>query len=96
MQLLVLGEAGKQVTNHKLKGEHALAAEMLNPIARQVALIAEHRSMHRTAAVATSVARVRRIYCFGRSSSHAIARRREICVCRWDCWHEERRYCKGL
>lgn len=67
------GREGKQVANQKLKSDHALAAKMLNSIARQIAQLAEPRSLERVATAAASLAKARRIYCLGLRSSHAVA-----------------------
>lgn len=67
------GKAGKQVANQKLKGDHALAAKMLNSIAKQIAQLAEPRSLDRVVTSAASLAKARRIYCLGLRSSHAVA-----------------------
>ncbi|MGX9181937.1 MurR/RpiR family transcriptional regulator [Mesorhizobium sp. BHbdii] len=67
------GRAGKQVANHKLRGDHAFAAKMLNSLARQVAQLAQPRSLDRVVTAAASLAKARRIYCLGLRSSHAIA-----------------------
>ncbi|MER9191578.1 MurR/RpiR family transcriptional regulator [Mesorhizobium australicum] len=65
--------AGKRVANQKLKGDHALAAKMLNSIATQIAQLAEPRCLGRVVTAAASLAKARRVYCLGLRSSHAIA-----------------------
>ncbi|MER8646783.1 MurR/RpiR family transcriptional regulator [Mesorhizobium sp. M1252] len=67
------GRIGKPVAKQKLKGDHALAAEMLKSIARQVTQLAEPRSLDRVVTAAVSLAKARRIYCLGLRSSHAVA-----------------------
>ncbi|MER9052328.1 MurR/RpiR family transcriptional regulator [Mesorhizobium sp. M0923] len=64
--------AGEQVVSQKLKGDHALAAKMLNSFARQIAELAEPQSLDRVVTVAESLAKARRIYCLGLRSSHSI------------------------
>jgi DNA-binding MurR/RpiR family transcriptional regulator len=67
------GKAGAQVISQKLKGDHALAAEMLKSIGKQVTRLAEPQSLDRIVAAASQLARARRVYCLGLRSSHTIA-----------------------
>ncbi|QKC99994.1 MurR/RpiR family transcriptional regulator [Mesorhizobium sp. NZP2298] len=65
------------ITKKKLKGDHALAAKTLYSVARQIAQLAEARSIDRVTTAAASLVKARRIYCLGLRSSHAVAWRLE-------------------
>jgi DNA-binding MurR/RpiR family transcriptional regulator len=67
------GKAGMQAAAQKLKGERALAAEMLRSVAAQIASMEERQSLDRLVRAAKAIAKARRIYCLGLRSSHAIA-----------------------
>ncbi len=67
------GKAGKQVKTQKLKGERALAAEMAETLARQVAQLAEPDTLATLVAAAERLHAARRIFCLGLRSCHAIA-----------------------
>jgi DNA-binding MurR/RpiR family transcriptional regulator len=67
------GKAGAQVASQKLKGDKALAAEMLGSIGRQIDRLAHADGLDRLVAVAARLARARRVYCLGLRSSHAVA-----------------------
>jgi DNA-binding MurR/RpiR family transcriptional regulator len=67
------GKAGAQVKAQKLKGERALAAEMAQKLAGQIARLAEPSSYERLADAATLLFKARRIYCLGLRSCHAAA-----------------------
>lgn len=67
------GKAGAQVARQKLRGDRALAADMLAALGAQVAWLGEPGSLDALAAAATSIAASRRVYCLGLRSSHAIA-----------------------
>ncbi|MBX5204122.1 MurR/RpiR family transcriptional regulator [Rhizobium sp. NZLR1] len=67
------GKAGAQALSQRLKGDHALAAEMLQSIGGQIARLAEPRSLDRIVNAAATLAKARRIYCLGLRASHAVA-----------------------
>jgi DNA-binding MurR/RpiR family transcriptional regulator len=67
------GKADAQVASQKLKGDHALAADMLASISTQVAQLAEPQSLNRIVDAATLLAKARRVYCLGLRSSHSVA-----------------------
>ena len=67
------GKAGAQVKNQKLKGARALAAEMADALARQIAQLAEPETLDQLAAAAERLHTARRIYCLGLRSCHSVA-----------------------
>lgn len=67
------GKAGAQVKHQQLKGDRALAAEMADALARQVAQLAEPETLDQIAAAAERLHTARRIFCLGLRSCHAIA-----------------------
>ena len=67
------GKAGVQVEAQKLRGERALAAEMAQPLSRQIAALAEPASLERLADAAGRLHEARRVYCLGLRSCHAAA-----------------------
>jgi len=67
------GKAGAQVANQKLKGDKALAAEMLRSIGKQIERLAAPERLDRLVVAARTLASARRIYCLGLRSSHSIA-----------------------
>jgi DNA-binding MurR/RpiR family transcriptional regulator len=67
------GKAGAQVVSQKLKGDKALAADMLNSISKQIEQLATPASLDRLVAAARTLASARRIYCLGLRSSHSVA-----------------------
>jgi DNA-binding MurR/RpiR family transcriptional regulator len=67
------GKAGVQVVSQKLKGDKALAADMLNSIGRQIGQLATPAGLERLVAAARALASARRIYCLGLRSSHSVA-----------------------
>ena len=67
------GKAGIQVTHQKLKGERALAAEMIKSVGRQITSVAEAGSLDRLVAASQLLASARRVYCLGLRSSHSVA-----------------------
>ena len=67
------GKAGAQVASQKLKGDKALAAEMLNSIGKQIERLAAPDRLDRLVAAARTLASARRIYCLGLRSSHSVA-----------------------
>jgi DNA-binding MurR/RpiR family transcriptional regulator len=67
------GKAGVQVASQKLKGDRALAAEMVDSIGRQIARLAAADGLERLAAAAQGIAAARRVYCLGLRSCHSAA-----------------------
>ena len=67
------GKAGVQVAHQKLKGEKALAADMVASLGSQIASIADPGSLDGLVAASELLASARRIYCLGLRSSHSIA-----------------------
>jgi DNA-binding MurR/RpiR family transcriptional regulator len=67
------GKAGVQAAHQKLKGERALAAEMIKSLGSQIASIAESGSLDSVVAASELLASARRVYCLGLRSSHSIA-----------------------
>jgi DNA-binding MurR/RpiR family transcriptional regulator len=67
------GKAGIQVASQKLKGDHALVADILHSIASQVGHLGESASIDRLVAIAKVLSAARRVYCLGLRSSHAVA-----------------------
>src|SRR5947209_2475129 len=67
------GKAGVQVISQKLKGDKALAADMLASISNQIQQLATPAGLDRIVAAARALASARRIYCLGLRSSHSIA-----------------------
>jgi DNA-binding MurR/RpiR family transcriptional regulator len=67
------GKAGVQVISQKLKGDKALAADMLTSIGHQIQKLATPASLERLVNAAKALASARRIYCLGLRSSHSIA-----------------------
>jgi DNA-binding MurR/RpiR family transcriptional regulator len=65
--------ADRQLTDQKLKGDHALAAEMAAGASRQIAALAEVEARDSLAAAAECLATARRIYCLGMRSSFPAA-----------------------
>jgi DNA-binding MurR/RpiR family transcriptional regulator len=67
------GKAGAQVVSQKLKGDKALAAEMLKSIGSQIDRLASPDGLDRLVSAARTLAAARRIYCLGLRSSHSVA-----------------------
>jgi DNA-binding MurR/RpiR family transcriptional regulator len=67
------GKASRQVASQKLKGAHALVADILRSTADHVAALAEPASIDRMVATADALVAARRVYCLGLRSSHAVA-----------------------
>jgi DNA-binding MurR/RpiR family transcriptional regulator len=67
------GKAGTHVASQKLKGDKALAAEMLSSIAKQIDHLANADGLDRLVAAAARLTRARRVYCLGLRSSHSVA-----------------------
>jgi DNA-binding MurR/RpiR family transcriptional regulator len=66
-------KAGAQVASQKVKGDRALAAEMVETLNAGIARLAEPGALDRLAAAAARLAAARRLYCLGLRSCHAIA-----------------------
>jgi DNA-binding MurR/RpiR family transcriptional regulator len=67
------GKAGVQVVSQKLKGDRAMAADMLKSIGKQIERLAAPANLDRLVAAARALASARRIYCLGLRSSHSVA-----------------------
>ncbi len=67
------GRVGAQAKNQKLKGDHALAADMLGGIAAQVGQLAQPAALDTLVDAAQRLSAARRIYCLGLRSSHSPA-----------------------
>jgi DNA-binding MurR/RpiR family transcriptional regulator len=67
------GKAGAQVVSQKLKGDKALAADMLKSIGGQIDRLATPEGLDRLVSAARALASARRIYCLGLRSSHSVA-----------------------
>jgi DNA-binding MurR/RpiR family transcriptional regulator len=66
-------KAGVQVLSQKLKGDKALAADILTSISHQIQQLATPAGLERIVDAARALASARRIYCLGLRSSHSIA-----------------------
>jgi DNA-binding MurR/RpiR family transcriptional regulator len=66
-------KAGVQVLSQKLKGDKALAADILTSISHQIQQLATPAGLERIVDAAKALASARRIYCLGLRSSHSIA-----------------------
>ena len=67
------GKAGAQALTQKLKGDHALAGEVLASMSRQIAGLMEEAPLDRIVTAANRLASARRVYCLGLRSSHPAA-----------------------
>jgi DNA-binding MurR/RpiR family transcriptional regulator len=67
------GKAGAQVEVQKLRGDKALAADMVQSLSRQIGRLAEPATLQRLTDAAERLHRARRIYCLGLRSCHAAA-----------------------
>ena len=67
------GKAGVQVVSQKLRGDKALAAEMLKSIGAQIERLAAPDQLDSLVAAARALASARRIFCLGLRSSHSVA-----------------------
>ncbi|MBO0754196.1 MAG: MurR/RpiR family transcriptional regulator, partial [Bradyrhizobiaceae bacterium] len=67
------GRADAHVASRKLKGDKALAAEILTLISKQTDRLAHADGLDRLVAAAARLARARRVYCLGLRSCHAVA-----------------------
>lgn len=67
------GRVGAQAESQKLKGDHALAADMLGEIGAQVAALSQPSVLDLQVEAARRLEGARRIYCLGLRSSHSAA-----------------------
>ena len=67
------GKAGVQLVSQKLKGDRALAADMLKSIGKQIERLATPANLDRLVAAARALTSARRVYCLGLRSSHSVA-----------------------
>jgi len=67
------GRVGVQAKSQKLKGDRALASDMLTGVAAQIAALARPAMLDSLADAARRMERSRRIYCLGLRSSHSAA-----------------------
>ncbi len=67
------GKAGAQVATQKMKGERALAAEMLASLSQQITRLGEGTALDGLVEAAVLLANARRIYCLGLRSAHPVA-----------------------
>jgi DNA-binding MurR/RpiR family transcriptional regulator len=67
------GKAGVQVVSQKLKGDKALAVDMLKSIGKQIDRLATPANLDRLVTAAKALASARRVYCLGLRSSHSVA-----------------------
>lgn len=65
--------ADVQVASQKLRGDRALAAEMAQTLSRQVAALAESRTLDRLVAATDLLVAAERVYCLGLRSCHPVA-----------------------
>src|SRR5580658_3032446 len=65
-------KAGVQVASQKLRGDKALAADILASISQQIHELATPAGLERLVNAAKALASARRIYCLGLRSSHSI------------------------
>lgn len=66
------GKADAQARKQHLKGDHALAAEMLNSIGRQIQKLTDAGTLESIVGTARRLAKARRVYCLGLRSSHSV------------------------
>jgi len=67
------GRVGVQAKSQKLKGDRALAADMLSGVSAQVAALTRPAMLDSLVDAARRIERSRRIYCLGLRSSHSAA-----------------------
>jgi DNA-binding MurR/RpiR family transcriptional regulator len=67
------GRGGMQVAAQKLKGDHALVADILQSIGSQLGGLGDAASIDRLVKAAAALTAARRVYCLGLRSSYAIA-----------------------
>lgn len=66
-------KAGAQLESQKLRGDKALAAEMLETLIGQLQRLSEPDALERLVQAADHLVKARRIYCLGLRSSHSVA-----------------------
>jgi DNA-binding MurR/RpiR family transcriptional regulator len=66
-------KADAHLASQKLRGDKALAAEMIEALTGQLARLAQPDALERLVAAADHLAAARRIYCLGLRSSHGVA-----------------------
>ncbi len=67
------GRVGDQVASQKLRGDKAIAAEMLEGAGRSLAALGTGQQLERIVDLAEHLNAARRIYCLGLRASHAVA-----------------------
>jgi DNA-binding MurR/RpiR family transcriptional regulator len=67
------GRVGAQAESQKLRGDNALAADMLSGIGTQISALAQSSTLDRLVEAVRHIERSRRIYCLGLRSSHPAA-----------------------
>jgi DNA-binding MurR/RpiR family transcriptional regulator len=67
------GKAGAQVEAQKLRGERALAADMVHALGQEIARLAEPAALGQLVAAADRLHKARRIYCLGLRACHSAA-----------------------
>ena len=67
------GKAGVQLISQKLKGDKALASDMLASIVRQIEVLATPQNLDRFVGAARALVSARHVYCLGLRSSHSVA-----------------------
>lgn len=67
------GKAGAQVEAQKLRGERALAADMVHSLGQEIARLAEPKALGRLIAAADRLHKAQRIYCLGLRACHSAA-----------------------
>ena len=68
-----VGRVGTQAKSQKLKGDHALAADMLGGVHAQIGSLSQPAALDNLVDAARRLSRARRIYCLGLRSSHSPA-----------------------
>jgi DNA-binding MurR/RpiR family transcriptional regulator len=66
-------KAGAQLESQKLRGDRALAAEMIETLTDQLRHLASPQALDRLVAAADHLVAARRVYCLGLRSSHSVA-----------------------
>jgi DNA-binding MurR/RpiR family transcriptional regulator len=67
------GKAGAQVEAQKLRGERALAADMVQSLGQEIARLAEPAALSQLVAAADRLHKAQRIYCLGLRACHSAA-----------------------
>ncbi|MDX8479756.1 MurR/RpiR family transcriptional regulator [Mesorhizobium sp. VK24D] len=68
-----VGRVGTQARSQALKGDHVLAADMLNGVCAQIGALSQPGALDSLVGAAKLLAGARRIYCLGLRSSHTPA-----------------------